>query len=139
MNYFTAKQRLSDMLWDYTMNNIPIGYCQKYIDPDSYNENIRKFMSKSEVQRIRLFKEKYHTHGHPTKEEACNCYKEYILDHALSLNRKDESCQRKCQKCKQWTNLIAGVGAYNIWFLCEQHQTREIVSELYEVWESWES
>ncbi len=139
MNYYTAKQRTSDGLWEYTVNNRPTGYCREYIDPDSYQDWIREHMLESEIEKIRSFKDKYHICGHNTEQEACECYKEYVLDHHLMLNRKDISCQRRCVKCNEWTQGLAYVGQYSLWFLCDKHQTREIVAELYEVGESWES
>ncbi len=139
MKYYTALQRQSDGFWDYTSNSRPIGYCCEYVDPDSYEEYIRKYMSDSQVERIRSFKDKYHNHGHFTKEEACQCYKEYMLDHFMSLNRKDINSQHRCKKCNEWTQGLAGVGGYSLWSLCEKHQTREVISEFYSVGESWES
>lgn len=139
MKYYTALKRQSDGFWDYTSNDRPIGYCSEYVDPDSYEEYIRKYMSDSEVERIKSFKNKHHNHGHITKEEACQCYKEYMLDNFLSLNRKDENSQHRCKKCNEWTQGLAGVGWYSLWHLCEKHQTREVISEFYSVGESWES
>ncbi len=139
MNYYTAKQRKLDEKWDYTVNNMPIGYCQEYKDPDDYPDWLKKCMRQAEIDRIRSFKDKHHTHGHTTQEEACNCYKEYMLDNYLSVGREDSSSQHKCKKCNEWTQGLAGVGGYHLWNLCEKHQTREIISEFYDVGESWES
>ena len=139
MNYYSASQRKSDNLWDYTVNNRPTGYCREYSDPDTWDAWLRKCMSEEEIAKIRSFKDKYHNHGHANEKEACNCYKEYMLDHNMSLGRKDSSTQRKCEKCNEWTQGLAGVGAYKLWHLCEKCQTREVISELYIVGESWES
>lgn len=139
MNYLSARQRQSDEKWDYTYNGAPYGYCREYFDPDNYKTWIREHMTPAEVEKIRSFEDKYHTHGHDTKEEACQCYKEYMLDHRLRLDGKDNSCQRKCEKCGEWTQGFAEVGCYQLWFLCDEHRNREVVSELYKVGESWES
>lgn len=137
MNYYAPKQRVSDNLWDYTGNGHPVGYCKEYSDPDTWST--RKYMSDDEAAKYKSFKDKYHTHAHSTEEEACNCYKEYMLDHHLSLGHKDSSAQHRCKKCNEWTQGLAGVGAYSLWCLCEKCQTREVISEIYKVGESWES
>lgn len=138
MNYYSAMQRRSDNRWEYTCNSRATGYCKEYSDPDTW-QSVRKYMSDEEVEQIRSFKEKYHNHAHETEKEACDCYKEYMLDHRLKLGMKDNNTQRKCENCKEWTQCMAGVGFYRMWNLCEKCQTREIISELYSVGESWES
>src|SRR5688572_23248514 len=102
MNYYAARQRLKDQRWDYTLNDRPYGYCREYVDPDQYPESIREYMTENEVQKTRAFQHKYHRDGHATEQEACDCYKEYMLDHHLQLDREDCNSQHKCQKCGEW-------------------------------------
>lgn len=128
MNYYKASQRNKDKRWDYTKNGMPIGYCKEYCELDS---NIESFCAT---------KHKHHTEGHETKEEACECYKEYLLDHRLILDRKMSNQQLKCEICKEWTNGFAEIDC-NIFTLCPKHNNRksveEIMGEINESYSSW--
>lgn len=84
----------------------------------------------------------FHTDGHATEEEACECYKNYMLDTQLSLMDKEPANatqQFKCKACGAWTACRAMVGPYQVFDLCPQHQTREEVEKLFSVGESWQS
>src|ERR1039458_152792 len=108
MNYYAARQR-KDGRWDYTNKNDDfigsVGYCHKYrpltdgslkgLYPQEYLEQ------KEEKQGI--FKHKYHMDGHATKEEACECYRKYLLDTTLCLDGCNDDTQRKCKICGEWT------------------------------------
>ena len=137
MNYYTARQR-TDGRWDFTCNGHPWGYCRLY-------EEFKKgsVFSDGEVERYNLrygkFKEKYHTDGHATKEEAGECYKQYLLDHKYR-GGEDSGTQRKCEVCKAWTSRFIEVDCH-IWMLCDEHQNRAEVEKLMEapdtIWSSW--
>lgn len=127
MNYYDAKQRLSDGRWDYTCNNRPTGYCRPYeeIDPQIIP------VSESQLEEYRATAHKHHSHGHATEQEARECYREYLLDHSLSLGRKMSNQQLKCKSCGEWTQGFAEINN-EIIVLCDQHNNRPTVETLFE-------
>jgi len=129
MNYYEPKQRKSDGRWDYTRNNHPTGYCHAFREFDKeFVENFH--ISASEVEKHNSFANKYHADGHESADEACECYKQYQLDHQLQLDHEDPNEQRKCQVCGEWTTKFATLD-YSIFQLCDEHRTREEVEKLY--------
>lgn len=92
--------------------------------------------SKNEAE---AFKHKYHTNGHATLEEACECYKSYQLDHSLRMDQVTSSTMHKCQVCGTWTQAIATVGPWLHFYLCDDHRNREEVAKLFSIGESWGS
>lgn len=68
--------------------------------------------------------------GHPTPEEAREHYKQYLLDHRLRLDGKNGDTQHKCKVCGEWTQGVAFLDE-TPFALCDEHRTREKVSELY--------
>jgi hypothetical protein len=137
MQHKQALQRSTDGRWDYTSGRTPIGYCHEYSDPME-NNPFNLYWPQDQIDAVRNNKHKYHTDGHATKEEACDCYKEYTLDHHYHIG-KDSNSQHKCQVCKEWTQNIIHAGMYQIFILCDKHANREEVSKLLEIGESWES
>lgn len=142
MNHLVARQRKSDGRWDYTYNGVAWGYCREY---DPIPENVG-WMSAEEVrkhnEKTAVFKDKHHDCGHATREEAEACYKQYMLDQHLRLQPtepENANQQFRCKVCKKFTACHAFVGAYQIFDLCPEHQTREEVEKLFAVGESWES
>jgi len=133
MNYYTAKQRQSDMKWDYTRNGSPAGYCRQYVEPDD------KWFSESQKEKHTANKSKYHVCGHETREEAEECYKQHLLDHNLRFS-KSSSQQTKCKECGEWTQNFAEIGCQTI-ALCDEHNTSEGVAKIFdparESWSSW--
>ena len=130
MNYYEARQR-QDSQWDYTkMNNgvaYGVGYCCEFREfgPEMH-------VSESEQEDHRSTSHKHHTDGHATEEDACECYKQYVLDHRLSLSRKMANQQQKCMVCGEWTQLFAQVGKTQLFVLCPEHNNRGTVQSLYE-------
>lgn len=144
MNYNAARQRkLSDGSagqWDYTRRNDdriwPIGYCAGW--RETSEETIRAVYGgrdsasfrKDEALREK-FRPKYHSTGHASKEEACDCYREFVLDNRLRLDGR-MSHQDRCQAegCGDWTQRLAEVD-HQVFPLCDKHCTREEVEKLF--------
>jgi len=135
MSHLIALQRQHDLRWDYTINNVPAGYCRQWRD---WDEAIQK-VSRAAYEKALSFKDKHHGDGHETAEQACACYKEYLLDQRLSLNHKNSGSQHRCKVCGEWTQMFAMVGAYDLFFLCDAHHNRDEIAKLLIVGESWES
>lgn len=144
MNYYAARQRQSDMKWDYTCRNgdftQPVGYCGGYIE---WTEEMLKRLGLPEdhpsILREMQFKNKYHTCGHDDQVEARCCYRVYLLDHRLKLKCEHPDAQIKCAVCGKWTTFYAEIDT-QMWDLCEEHNTREEVEKLFaapdEIWSS---
>lgn len=132
MIYYVARQR-NDGRWDYTAGGRPVGYCAEYreIDPKIIP------ISESQQAEYKATAHKHHCDGHATKEDAQNCYKEYMLDHHVRFS-KDSSQQRKCKVCGEWTQNFA-TADYALFTLCDLHSNREEISKLLTVGESWVS
>jgi hypothetical protein len=140
MNHYAARQRQSNMKWDYTCRNgdftQPVGYCGGYIE---WTDELLKRLGLPEehIRREKQFENKYHTCGHDTQEEARCCYRMYLLDNRLRLGREHPDTQIKCVACGKWTTLYAEIGT-TIWNLCEEHNNREEVEKLFaapdEIW-----
>lgn len=137
MNYYKARQRQTDGRWDYTVGNDghvrPVGYCGKFSDKYPFH------VSEEYLNEIRATAHKHHTDGHATAEEACECYRQYLLDHHLRLKGDWKDTQHQCEACGAWTSLYAEIDMryYN---LCEQHNNLEEVEKRFEApGEIWSS
>jgi hypothetical protein len=139
MNHFKARQRDTDMRWDYTCMNDgvvwPMGYCCEFREP---NDDLFEW-PEWEKRLMRANKDKFHNNGHATAEEASKCYKSHQLDFRLRLDGVTHKTQHPCEICQEWTQKTASVGAWHQWHLCDKHLNRESVEELFYVGESWSS
>ena len=142
MNHLCALQRKADGRWDYTYNGVPWGYCCEYKPLKEDGTILPAEMARQENEKMEALRGKFHSDGHATEEEACECFKQYLLDTHLRLRTEEPdnaSQQGKCEVCRKWTACHAQVGAYRMFQLCPEHQTREAVASLFKVGESWES
>lgn len=126
MNYSDARQRQSDGRWDYTTNGHPVGYCREWRDWDE----VTRALSPAAYAQYVADKDKYHSHGHATEDEARECYRDYILDHQLRLNLVNSGTQSKCEICGEWTQKYAML-PFQIFKLCDLHNNREEVEKLF--------
>ena len=142
MNHLGPMQRKSDGRFDYTYNGRAYGYCCEY-DPIPEDGKIMPAqVAHDHNVKMEPFKDKFHANGHATSEEACACYRQYLLDMRLTLKPQEPenaTQQHRCQVCKKFTACYAMVGSYRMFTLCPEHQTREEVEKLLNVGESWES
>jgi len=115
VNYYGPLQRKDSGTWDYTCTNggavYRVGYCAKEGGC-----------------------------GHATEEDACACFKRYLLDTSLRLDREMDGQQLRCQSegCGAFTSGFADVDM-RTFVLCDEHRTREVVERLLVVRESWSS
>ena len=141
MNHNCARQR-QDGRWDYTRNGRPFGYCREYLPIPEDCGHLPVSQVKEYNAKMDLLKEKFHTTGHATEEEACECFKRYMLDTHLKLQTEEpENANQllRCKVCNTFTACYASIGPYVLFVLCPAHQTREAVESLYKVGESWDS
>ena len=116
------RTRTEDKRWDMTVKIadkcLAIGYCTGTGVPAG-NGDV-------------AYANKYHDDGHSTAEEARRCFREFELDNTLVFVNLDEDQAQemhRCATCKQWTKGWAQFGVMAVIFwLCEPHQTREVVS-----------
>jgi hypothetical protein len=131
---------VSDQRWDYCCGSHPTGYCHTY-KPIPEDEGLGEWAKRAN-EKLAPLAANFHDTGHATEAEAQECYKKYMLDTSLRLTPKEPENPHqlnRCQVCGTFTACHAYVGAYQIFTLCPEHQTRETVESLYEVGESWES
>lgn len=142
MNYDTPRQRESDKRWNYTQARDglcwPIGYCQGWRWPSPGPMNFPAGFAtrehyKEHYDKAVKFKSKHHTNGHGTAEEAAACYKEYLLDHDLRLDKTLSDQQLKCVVCGEWTQKFAEVTWANSFALCPEHMNRKSVEDRFTV------
>lgn len=158
MNHDAPRQK-KDGTWGYTTLNsrdsqpYAIGYCSPF--QEWSDETIALIFGGEEAGReryeayiepFRQLRHKFHDGGHPDKEAACECFKEYILDHELTLHMhhlKDGVILRACahDECNELTSgyAQAGKGIGTLIPLCPEHLNRETVGKLFQVRERWHS
>ncbi len=151
MNYYAARQRDEDKKWDYTCMNDgrtwPTGYCSKFLEAKHHTEG-GYFHTQESIDKHNGFKDKYGPHNHGTKEEAMDCYKDYLLDNDLKFYPYKKSEEKnpavrkeyRCQfgSCESYETGLANID-HRTYHLCDRHQTREAISSLFEVGEAWSS
>ena len=148
MRHYKARSRSTDGRYDYTVSTKegarPVGYCTGW-DPFTERQLGVVFHSKEELDKanaeMAVHKDKYHTDGHANEQEACECYKQYLLDNNLRLDGHTLSDQQlRCEICGEFTQgMVIIAGKYNHFILCDEHRTRECVEKLLTIGESWES
>jgi hypothetical protein len=138
MNYYQARQREKDGRWDYTKRNDddihPVGYCagwREWLTLANLTEEANEHYKRQWEAKVLLHRDKYHSDGHQTPEDAAECYKRYLLDQQLSLGRENHSSMHKCRVCGEFTHLFAEIDS-QVWILCEHHNNRETVETLFE-------
>lgn len=142
MNHLGPMQRTTDGRWDYTYNGRAFGYCCEYSPIPEDGKIMPAEVAKRHNEKMQPFIGKFHADGHATSEEACECYKQYLLDTQLILQKQENNQSRqgfKCRVCDVWTTCIATAGPYKLFMLCPEHQTRENVEKLLTIGETWES
>lgn len=81
--------------------------------------------------------------GHSTPTEACEHYKEYILDTRLVFreDKPDPKTVYRCsvEGCSELTSGTVQVGQLHFFHVCSKHRNREAVVNLFEVSEYWMS
>ncbi len=66
--------------------------------------------------------------GHETPLEAAQHYHEYQLGNIRLSSLQDT--QHPCEKCGEWTGLIASLPHGDTYTLCEPHRTKEVLAEI---------
>ena len=152
MNHDAPRQK-KDGTWGYTSANDglchAIGYCSPF---EEWSENsianifgADKDRYEAYIAPYRAAADKFHDGGHNSAHEACECYKQYLLDFDLRFHEEQEKPDTlyKCEapECESFTSgNVSVVGTcMSRWNLCENHRTKEIVAGLLTVGESWHS
>ena len=146
MNYYEPRQRDRDKRWDYTVFNRrtgahAVGYCRKFpaFTPEQTNTVFHGSQEAHDqyVANLEPFRDKYHTTGHETKQEAYGCYTEYLLDQKLQLGEMGGR-KEKCVVCNEWTQGYAEVDRQRF-VLCDRHRTRDEVAKIFKAGDSFGS
>lgn len=133
-------QKESTGRWDYTVSSDEegwahaTGYCTGWRDPDETDkilaERYGATMKTDPETREKLykFKDKFHSGGHATAEEAAACHREYELDFELRFS-EDKDVMKRCEVCEEFTTGRASLGQFGHYAVCPKHRTREGVKE----------
>jgi hypothetical protein len=133
---YQALQRHVDGRWVMTVSSDEehwlhaVGYCSGPFDlvwpPYSGDSNTFGFLGKDDYERHRekemVFRNRYHTAGHETAEEAEACYLEYAIDHRRSFIA---TSGHRCAFCMQWTDHHVEIGETRLISICPEHETPE--------------
>ncbi len=149
MNYKGPRQRQTTLRWDYANENkrtgtYPIGYCTGW--REDTKESVERWYVdgfdcpsyKKDLALRESFREKYHSDGHATYAEACECYRQFLLDQDLRMEGLTNYTQHKCTVCEAWTQRYAQIDQRQ-WFLCDAHCTREEIEKVFTIGESFGS
>lgn len=150
MNYLAAREIVSDDgptgKYHYTSmrDDIvrPIGYCagwQPWMDGPVEGLHVPEKILEQERLKLAPFKGKFHSHGHENPEEACGCYREFILDTKVRFDHTLSDEQRKCRVCGEWTQSLASIDSFVFIPLCKAHLNRDSVAKYVNVGESVQS
>lgn len=133
--FFQPRERKNDGRFDYTVctgstEPHPIGYCRGWREEtresltERFGANLAEAIAQ-EQEELRPFKDKFHTDGHATSEEAEACYREFQLDTLLTF-RDEPNTQKKCAACGDWTTGYGELRGDLVHRapLCVAHQTR---------------
>jgi hypothetical protein len=168
MNHWRAAQRTgrddgSTGRWDYTCGNrrtgtYSVGYCSGW-QYDKWIERAKspqpgtlvgdvEGLEQERDQRLPS-KDKYHTDGHATADEAIACFRQFKLDTSLDFLKPPatahpqslHACEEKSKTCRNYTANLATIAgsSFGSWYLCDEHLNRESVERLFKVGESWGS
>ena len=149
MRHLKPSQKEKTKRWDYTCGHgaehddehgisYPIGYCSGWTHPDKLQKQLGEFhLPDGHRDRMLLNEDKYHKGGHKTKEQACECYQDYILDFHMVI-QEIQTQQFQCHVCDGWTDRLISVETHRF-HLCPEHSDYETIKSLFKVGESWES
>lgn len=140
MKHYQPRQRLSDGRWDYCCEDMPTGYCCVFFDWRETPALASMDFADDDPKVLAMIatRDKHHTNGHETAEEACECYRQYLLDHRLHVMTTDES--RPCEECGELTNQVVEIVNFQWLNLCPEHGSREFAEKFARrVGESWVS
>ncbi len=135
----SARQRDYDKRWDFAVSSDeegwahPDGYCAGWRSPEETDalaaEKGWPLLSKEGAEAIRLNRDKFHSDGHATAEEAEACHREYVLDFELT-RYEEKDVHRKCDSCGTFTPGRVALGQFERFNLCPSHQSREDVKRV---------
>lgn len=114
----------------------PVGYCagwQPWMEGPIDGFAVREELLAKERSRLFPFRAKFHTDGHSSAEEACSCYRQFLLDIRTRYDTSLVDEQRRCQVCGVWSAKMACVDGTFYYVLCDEHRTESHLSTLFKV------
>lgn len=152
MRYYAPKQRNSDGLWHYTCTHndrtTAVGYCSPYKACekcwDERGVGTGQLPGGSTCETCEgtgLRKKSQPCEGHPTAEEACQHYFEYVTQKAIM--HVDLEGKARSEKCSApgCTNLANGYASSvgHWYYLCTDHLNKAGLKQVVKIGTSWES
>ena len=137
MKHYYARQQTDGYRWEFVVDDdgliYSVGYCSGAPDFDD-PALIESLGGKgSEAYRWYRFRvepwiSRYHKNGHDSKDEACACFRMYLLDYHTDFSVElGQMCE--CMICAQPTHLGAMVYG-QAYVLCDQHRNRDELNGL---------
>ena len=137
MKHYYARQRPYDYRWEFVVDSdglvYPAGYCVGVIDLED-PELIESLGGRDSiaydyyVKKVTPFLHMFHVNGHDSKEEACACYRRYLLDNRTSLDIRMDK-EQECLICGLKTLYMASVDGMS-YVLCDGHRNTDELSGL---------
>jgi hypothetical protein len=78
-----------------------------------------------------------HPDGHPTREEAEDCWRSYCLDRDIRI--AETTTAERCAGCHDWTPRLVEVGPFLHFYLCDRCGTVDLSAERALAEERWPS
>jgi hypothetical protein len=128
-----AAQRESGGRWDYTVEvngkAEPAGYCAGWREVTAADEARAPGLLRDQEKFLRPHQAKFHKDGHATLEEACACFRGYLLDTTRRATSKElHPCDFPGCLCRTDAGVV--VDGELRWKLCKPHRTREAFEQL---------
>lgn len=122
-----ASQR-KDGRWDYSAEtdgeSRPVGYCAGWSEVSDAEEAATPGLRK-EREKLRANKAKFHKGGHDTLEEACACFRGFLLDTTRRAKASPQLHPCDFPGCQGSSDAGVTVDGELRWHLCKPHRNRE--------------
>jgi len=125
MIHYKARARAKDGRFDYTAayghgGIIPVGFCKAWTDPATWGLPL----SDAYISQYNSHKDRFHSDGHATAEEAEHCHYEYELAMEVSEFSGPNDTLHRCTfpGCEIFTSLGLRIGGFRSFDLCDQHR-----------------
>lgn len=121
INHFKPRQLL-DGKWHYANEQDKIrvqgvGYCQQWVPWEEFWLDITGLTPEDYVLHDK-YKYKHHVLGHDTPEDACECYRMYLIDHARFGEKTRIKAISTCMACKNKNGCYSIIVAGDEYVLC---------------------
>jgi hypothetical protein len=146
LNYYKAREIQKDGKpsgkYHYTCQNgdgvCAVGYCSRIRTCPACNgqgmfvpETSEYYCKECKSKGVYYLEDQEVCPGHDTEMEACEHYRQYLLDKAR-YDQVSKDIQKKCDICQAWTQRAAYIPSEMVeHFLCDEHCNREGLDKVF--------